>query len=62
MIKTFAKILEYIWLFVSIAGIVITIDDAMHRGIPSSLKYLGLTIVAILMYFWRRKQNRTKYK
>ena len=62
MIKTFAKILEFTWLLVSIVGIIISIDDAMHRGIPSSLKYFGLTAIAIFMYFWRRKQNRIRHK
>jgi hypothetical protein len=62
MIKTFAKILEFTWLFVSVAGIIISIDSAIHQGIVSSLKYIGLTIIAILMYFWRRRQNRIRHK
>jgi len=62
MINIFARILEYTWLIVSIAGIIITIHNAITISIVSSLKYAGLTIISILMYVWRKKRNTKLHK
>ncbi len=58
MINKFAKILEYLWLFISIAGIIITIHSGLVRHDTGWGQYLALTIIAVLMYFWRRKRNK----
>ena len=58
MINKLAKILEYVWLLVVIGGVAVTIHSAITVSLGASLKYAGLTIIAVIMYLWRKNQNK----
>ncbi|MDX9770730.1 MAG: hypothetical protein RBT19_10215 [Tenuifilaceae bacterium] len=59
------KVLEYIWLILSVICLVLAIHATLKIGFAQSYMFFILAVVALLMFFlrrFRRKSNESNQK
>ena len=60
MKKHFAYILQILWLVVSILSLFSGIHKTIHFGFKQSYLFFIFTLIALFMYFYRKKINKTE--